>query len=186
MIVKRKEHLTAEGLQKIVAIRASLNSGLSDSLTVAFPSVVPLLRPSFNNENILEPYWLAGFTSAEGCFILSINNASDRKAGAQVRLAFDITQHQRDEQLIRSLVEFFGCGDVYKNREAFRYLVYKLSDLNEKIIPFFIKYPVQGKKLLDFQDWCKVAEMMKEKKHLTIEGLNEIRAIKAGINSGRN
>ena len=185
-MVQKKEHLTFEGLHKIVAIRASLNFGLSDSLRLAFPSVVPLLRPSSNNENILEPYWLAGFASAEGCFIISVNDASDRKAGAQVRLAFDITQDQRDEQLIRSLVEFFGCGDVSKNRGAFRYIVNKLSDLNEKIIPFFLKYPVQGKKLLDFQDWCKVAEMMKRKKHLTIEGLNEIRVIKAGMNRGRN
>jgi hypothetical protein len=155
-------------------------------LRLAFPSVVPLLRPSSNHENIVDPSWLAGFASAEGCFIITINDASDRKAGAQVRLAFDITQHQKDEQLIRSLVEFFGCGGVYKNRGAFRYIVNKFSDLNEKIIPFFIKYPIQGKKRLDFQDWCKVAEMMKEKKHLTIEGLNEIRAIKAGINRGRN
>ena len=173
-------------MHKIVAIKASLNFGLSDSLRLAFPSVVSNLRPSSNNEKILEPWWLAGFASAEGCFILSVNDASDRKVGAQVKLAFDITQHQKDEQLIRSLVEFFGCGGVYKNRGAFRYVVNKFSDLNEKIIPFFIKYPVQGKKLLDFQDWCKVAEMMKEKKHLTIEGLNEIRAIKAGMNRERN
>ena len=185
-MVQKKEHLTLEGLHKIVAIRASLNFGLSDSLKLAFSSVVPLLRPSSINEKILEPYWLAGFASAEGCFIITVSKASDRKAGAQVRLAFDITQHQKDEQLIRGLVEFFGCGDVYKNRGAFRYIVNKLSDLNEKIIPFFVKYPIQGKKLLDFQDWCKVAEMMKEKKHLTIEGLNEICVIKAGINRGRN
>jgi hypothetical protein len=168
-------------LQKIVALRASLNFGLSENLKLAFPSVVPVLRPNFNNEKTLDPYWLAGFTSAEGCFIISVNEASDRKVGAQAKLAFDITQHQRDEELIKSLAGFFGCGAVYQNRGAFRFIVNKLSDINEKIIPFFIKYPVQGKKFLDFQDWCKVADMMKEKKHLTIEGLNEIRKIKAGV-----
>ena len=41
-----KEHLTEEGLQKIVAIRASLNWGLTDKLTAAFPSIVPVRRPS--------------------------------------------------------------------------------------------------------------------------------------------
>jgi hypothetical protein len=50
------------------------------------------------------------------------------------------------------LAGFFGCGAVYQNRGAFRFIVNKLSDINEKIIPFFIKYPVQGKKFLDFQD----------------------------------
>jgi hypothetical protein len=104
------------------------------------------------HKKILGPYWLAGFTTAEGCFIIGINNASDRRTGVQVRLAFDITQHQKDEQLMRSLVEFFGCGAVYKNRETYKFMVNKFSDINEKIIPFFVKYPVQGKKFLDYLD----------------------------------
>jgi len=41
-IVKNKEHLTLEGLQKIVAIKATLNWGLSDTLKAAFPEVVPV------------------------------------------------------------------------------------------------------------------------------------------------
>lgn len=37
-IVNRKEHLTKEGLQKIVNIKASMNKGLSLELKSAFPS----------------------------------------------------------------------------------------------------------------------------------------------------
>jgi len=40
-LMSRKEHLTIEGLHKIVAIKASLNLGLSDKLKVAFPNVIP-------------------------------------------------------------------------------------------------------------------------------------------------
>ena len=72
-----------------------------------------LKKHAEQHKKILDPYWLAGFTTAEGCFIIGINNASDRRTGVQVRLAFDITQHQKDEQLMRSLVEFFGCGAVF-------------------------------------------------------------------------
>ena len=43
--IKRKEHLTKEGLLKIVAIRASMNRGLSEKLLEAFPDVVPVERP---------------------------------------------------------------------------------------------------------------------------------------------
>jgi hypothetical protein len=57
--------------------------------------------------------------------------------------------------------------------------------LTEKIIPFFVKYSIIGVKSLDFYDWCKVAELMKEKKHLTNEGLTQIRKIKAAMNTGR-
>lgn len=150
-LIQNKEHLTMEGLEKIVAIRAVLNLGLTDKLKAAFPHIVPVRRPSVQNQD-LNPYWLAGFTSAEGCFIIEIINSSDYRTGAQVRLAFDITQHQRDEQLLRSLVELFGCGGVCKNRETFRFIVNKFSDINEKIIPFFVEYPVHGKKFLDYLD----------------------------------
>ena len=44
-IVRRKEHLTKEGLIKILAIKASMNLGLSEKLKLAFPDVVPVERP---------------------------------------------------------------------------------------------------------------------------------------------
>ena len=53
----RKEHLTHEGLLKIIAIKASMNLGLSESLTKAFPDVVPVQRPLVKNpqEENLDP-----------------------------------------------------------------------------------------------------------------------------------
>jgi hypothetical protein len=47
------------------------------------------------------------------------------------------------------------------------------------------KYPIIGVKSKDFADFCLIAELMKNKKHLTTEGLNQIRQIKAGMNKGR-
>ena len=64
-------------------------------------------------------------------------------------------------------------------------MVTKLSDLIEKIIPLLKKYPVFGEKSKDFNDFCEVAYMIKEKKHLTKEGLDKIKTIKAGMNRGR-
>ena len=62
-----------------------------------------------------EPRWLAGFTDAEGCFLINIYK-SHTKLGEAVQLIFKITQHERDEQLIISLIEFLKCGNIYKNR----------------------------------------------------------------------
>ena len=64
-------------------------------------------------------------------------------------------------------------------------MVYKFKDIEGKIIPFFKKYPLQGVKALDFDDWCKAAEIINKKEHLTPEGLERIRKIKAGMNLGR-
>jgi hypothetical protein len=58
-------------------------------------------------------------------------------------------------------------------------------DIIQIIIPFFKKYPIQGIKNLDFQDFCLAAELMKDKTHLTSEGLYQIKKIKSTMNSRR-
>ena len=65
------------------------------------------------------------------------------------------------------------------------YRVRKFDDTISKIIPFFQRYPILGSKSEDFNDFCKVAELMKSKSHLTKEGLEQIRQIKADMNTGR-
>lgn len=52
--------------------------------------------------------------------------------------------------LIKSLKYYFDCGNVYKYREACDYKVIKISDVQEKIIPFFKNYLIQGVKSKDF------------------------------------
>jgi len=77
-----------------------------------------------------------------------------------------------------SLINYFGCGMIekdYKNSRSCIYSVYKFSDNYEKIIPFFLKNKIIGVKSEDFADWCKVAELIKAKDHLTSSGLGKIR-----------
>ena len=54
-LIQRKEHLTLEGLHKIVGIKTSINLGLSDSLKIAFPGVVPVVRPLVKNNKVIDP-----------------------------------------------------------------------------------------------------------------------------------
>ena len=98
--------------KKIIAIKASMNLGLSDKLKAAFPSVVPVDRPLVNLQKIDDPHWLAGFVSAEGCFFINIYK-SKTKIGIRVQLVFKISQNTRDEKLMRSLIKYFNCGNVY-------------------------------------------------------------------------
>ena len=97
-----------------------------------------------------------------------------------------MTQHKRDEQLLRSFIKYFGCGNVYlRAGDACDYKVSKFSDIVNIVIPLFQKYRIEGVKGKDFNDFSKVAELIKQKKHLTQEGLEQIRIIKAGMNRGR-
>ena len=184
-MMKRKEHITKEGLMEIVAIKASMNRGLSEKLKSAFPDVVPVVRPLVINKKIKDPNWLVGFSSAEGCFFSHVYPNSRYATGFQVKLVFEISQHIWDEIIMRSLVEFLKCGVIFKNREAIYFRVTKFHYITDKIIPFFKKYRIHGVKALDFDDFCQVVELMKDKKHLTAEGLDQIRQIKAGMNTGR-
>lgn len=108
-LIKCKNHLTIEGLRKIVSIRASLNKGLPEELKATFPDVVPVPRPLVTDQEIKDPHWLAGFVSGEGCFLINIFKAKT-KTGFAVVLNFYITQHLRDTELMKSLVQYLDCG----------------------------------------------------------------------------
>ena len=126
-----------EGLLKIIALKACFSKGLSEQLKTAFVqhNIIFFNKSLISNKRVFEPNWLAGFISAEGCFFVNIFK-SKTKVGFTVVLRFKLTQHSRDEELMRSLIEYLGCGNVYKNKEAVDYIVTKFSDIYEKIIPF--------------------------------------------------
>ena len=54
-IMIRKEHLTEDGLRKIVAIKAAMNLGLSEKLSTAFSNVVPVERPLVELPQTIDP-----------------------------------------------------------------------------------------------------------------------------------
>jgi hypothetical protein len=186
MMMQRGEHLTAKGLQKIINIRASLNKGLTPLLAEAFPNSVGLSRPSLPVNNLkLHPQWVAGFTSGDGCFKVSLRESKLYKVGSRVALIFILTQHIRDELLLKSLVDFFKCGQTYSYKDYVEFRCQSFKDIYENILPFFYKYPILGVKAQDFNDWAKVAGMIQTKVHLTKEGFDQIRQIRIGMNKGR-
>ena len=172
-------------MAKIIALKGSMNRGLSDKLKLAFPHVILVERPIVTDQTIKNPYWLAGFVSAEGCFYVDIFK-SQTKIGWAIKLGFKITQHSRDEDILRSIKECLGCGGVYKKGvNVLDYRVTKFENIMNIIIPFFQKHKIEGIKAKDLEDWCRVAELIKNKMHLTEEGLEQIRKIKANMNTGR-
>jgi hypothetical protein len=89
---------------------------------------------------------------------------------------------------MKSLVSYLDCGQIYSSSaegEAVNFTVERFSDITDKIIPFFDKYPIEGVKAFDFADFKRVAELMKNKAHLTADGLEVILKLKAGMNRGR-
>lgn len=183
-ILLRKEYLTREGVDKLVAIKASMNKGLTGELKALFADIIPMTKPELERGLIIDPQWLAGFISAESCFSVSIVKSQYVKQGYQVQLKFRLTQHIRDIQLMESLVSYLG-GSVFKSKDAVDLHVAKLSDLTGKVLPLLEKYPIEVVKFQDYCDFIKVVELVKNKSHMTTEGLSQIRKIKAGMNTSR-
>ena len=61
--------------------------------------------------------------------------------GFQVQLSFVITQHCRDEELLKSFEYYLNSGKLHKTKRGeVNFYIRKLSDLTQIIIPFFNKY----------------------------------------------
>jgi len=191
-IYENKNHLNKQGLMKMVSIKASINKGLSDTLKEAFPDV-KLIEEISSKKGLIDPnmgksinpYWVAGFTEAEGCFFVAIQYNKD-KTSYQIKLGYQVSQDNRDILLIKSLTSFFGCGRSEPcGKAATSFRVTKIKDILEILIPFFETYPIYGSKLQDFRDWKNISSLMASKAHLTPEGLSEIKKLKCGMNSLR-
>lgn len=129
------------------------------------------------NSKLLHPMWVVGFVDGESCFRASVINNAKLRFKIQIQIEFLITQHKRDEILLHKFKDFFECGSVSKakgkndptsNTERFR--VRKLSDLHEKIIPFFEQHSLQTKKQTEFLRFRELCNLLHQKVHFTEEG----------------
>ena len=74
---------------------------------------------------------------------------------------------------------------MYDNHNFIKYVVSNISDIMEKVLPFFDKYSIVGVKSQDYEDFKQVVLMVKDRKHLIFERLKLIKNIKEGMNKLR-
>lgn len=149
-------HLTAEGFNTILTYYASINKGISQTLLVYFPNIVPVLRPAVILPTFLNPFWISGFAAGDGNFSVGI-----RPTG-QIYFNFNIAQHIRDILLMNLIISFFNCGNVYSRINRADFIVQNFDNIFDIIIPHFINYPLYSIKTLDFNDFKTAANLFKE------------------------
>ncbi len=133
----------------------------------------------------LSPDWVVGFTDGEGCFHISIVQNPKTTLGYQVIPEFVIVQHRKSLPILYALKRFFGHGVVRANhgdRYAFR--IRSIEGV-EKVCEFFTRHPLKTQKQVDFIRFRRVVQKMKERKHLSREGILEIIDIAVQMNSSR-
>jgi len=150
-----KEHLTTEGLTKIVNIKASMNFGtMPNSIISLFPVINPIKRPVRADFTIYHPYWVVGYVEGEGMFFVNIYKRKDTVLGEGVKLVFKITpfrprtrslglgrgEDKRNLALLESFTNIFTVGKVYQQSPTVKvldFMITGLADITKYVIPFF-------------------------------------------------
>jgi len=179
--MKNKEHLTEEGLNKILAFKAALNLGLTEKLKGAFPNVILVNRPVYLiDETPLDPYWVTGFAEGDSCFTVKTNA---KKKGVVNEFVIDL--NERDIPLLHKIQKFFcDIGKMYysPNRHSARFCVANIKQSVSMLLPHFNTYRLEGNKLSSYLRWSEILSLVQSKAHLTSEGFDKINILKKNIN----
>ncbi len=140
----------------------------------------------------LNPWYVAGLIDGEGCFCVNISKHKTKRLGFDPRLMFEVEMIIDDKPLLVSLQQTLGCGYIYTLnyqryswRPHVKFAVKSHRDIKDKVIPFFKKYELQGKKRKDFELFCQAAEIFEKKEHLSKNGINKLRKIQSKMNLRR-
>lgn len=159
------------------------STGLRRSYQVKIPSNQIIQRQFYsivsNLDNTvsklsLEPWFISGFSDAEGCFLVIVRKSPKSKLGWQIEVNFTINLHVRDLDLLNLIQIYFGVGRIGKERNGCRdFTIGSLDQIITKVIPHFDKYPLKTNKYSDYLLFKEVVMMMQRGEHLTAEGLQK-------------
>lgn len=140
-----------------------------------------LVKPS------LTTHWISGFCDGEGCFNGRVKSCITSKLRKPPLLTFSVSQ--KELYIIKILREVF-LGVRSEDLKNIKYdkswngWVFHCSSFTKiKIIRnYFSIHRLKTKKSLAFKKWCRIHDLVLNKEHLTIEGLNKIDLLTKDIN----
>ena len=120
--------------------------------------------------------YITGFADGEGCFSVSFNLRSRLTTRIEVRPSFSISQKYFSLEVLKEIHAFFGCGSIRycKNDGTYKYEVRSITDLQKRIIPHFIQYPLKTAKKHDFEKFMQICDLISRNLHLNKENLSKI------------
>ncbi len=141
---------------------------------------------------MLNKGYILGLVDGEGSFTVFIRNPQNKKEikrRTKAEPRFYLKLIEKDKKILFSLKEFFGCGNIYyqkdnrKNHQnCYRYEVTKRDDLKNVIIPFFRKNQLMlPSKVRDFEIFCRIMKMIDDKCHLNKKGLKRMYLLKQNM-----
>ena len=137
----------------------------------------------------LTPEYVVGLVDGEGSFTVYVRDVDAKSVVARrvvVEPKFYLKLIERDHGILFALRRFFGCGSVYfqkdtrpNHQHCYRFEVYRWSDLNNIIIPFFKKNSLRvPSKRHDFEIFVQMMKLLNKDTHRTDAGLRKLFKLK--------
>lgn len=121
--------------------------------------------------------WLAGFTDAEGNFLIFLDRG-------YIRFRFNITMHIDNLEVLNLIKSILNVGSVVVEEKRCSFVVQDFSEIIDVVCPIFVQFPLLTSKRLDFKDFHE-ALLIKNKNYLSDADKEQIISIKNGMNSKR-
>jgi hypothetical protein len=142
-----------------------------------------------NQQERLDDY-LAGYVDGEGTFHVAIQRNPSTRFGWQLVPEFHVSQNPERASILCLLQERLQCGRIARNARAggrdrsLVFVVRRLSDLSDKVVPFFEAHPLLSEKHREFVTFASIVEAMTRKEHLTGKGFDHLLRLALGMNGG--
>ncbi|MBU0999468.1 LAGLIDADG family homing endonuclease [Patescibacteria group bacterium] len=132
-----------------------------------------------SNKSISDQY-LTGFVEGEGCFYVGFSKRNDLPLGWQIITEFHLSQNPGGKNILYFFTKRLKCGYIKRNHpkskrdKTWVLIIKNRDDLNNKLIPFFEKNPLQTSKFEDYKIFKQTLSLVEKKKHLTMNGFKQI------------
>lgn len=141
------------------------------------------------NQNFnLSPGYISGLAQTDGSFFCSVTISTKHRFGLQFRPKFTLTADLDSKYVLDNIAQYFGCGKVSTNLKTHsaEYLVERIEELQNIIIPHFLNYPVFCAKLHAFKLFSQIVSVLSTKEKRTIEGRIELLKMALSMNITTN
>jgi cytochrome c oxidase subunit 3 len=157
-----------------------IDSSISNSTALISLSPSNLIKNKTTSK--LNPNWISGIYDGDGTFSFSISKNPYGSLGWRVLISCGLVAKSTDANL-KMFIEinnYFGNIGLINKEESKN--VYRLRFIGFanclKVKDHFDNYPLFTYKLVHYQLWSKVLDIITSNKHLTMEGLTEIVRLK--------
>ena len=137
---------------------------------------------------------MAGLVVGEGCFYAESAKDPKYRLGWRIRPGFCVEMRYDDRPALEAVMHHLGCGRIYdldfgryKGYESrgwkphVKFRVTRISDLSERVVPFFDENPLFGRKLEAFRIFSVLVGLLHQGDHRTPPGLHRARQLAAQL-----